>query len=206
VVDPPPDWPRSITVTSFVAWDRAEQHPVSPTTEAFLGHGEPPVLVTLGASSAVSAGDFFDQVTSEVVATGARALVITGPASPPSHDFDPDRVHVTAFVPFSTVARRCRAGIHHAGIGTTVAIMKAGIPQLAVPKGFDQPDTAAQIERLGIGIAIRWRQRSSHMRAAVRRLLDDGELRQRAAELGRRLAQEDGAPSSAAAIEAALSA
>jgi rhamnosyltransferase subunit B len=204
VVDQQPDWPRSITATSFVAWDRAEQRPVPPATEAFLHAGSPPVLITLGASSAVDAGDFFEHVTSEVVATGARALVITGPASPPPNHFDPDRVHITGFVPFSAVARRCRAGIHHAGIGTTVAVMRAGIPHLAVPKGFDQPDTAALIERLGIGIAIRWRQRNRHMHAAVARLLDDGELRRRAGALGKRLAEEDGARSSAAAVEAAL--
>lgn len=204
VIEPPPDWPDRVKVTSFVAWDRAEQRPVPAATETFLDNGEPPVLVTLGASGAVHAEDFFDHVAGEVVAAGARALVITGPARLPPTRFDPATVHVTEFAPFSAVVQRCRAAIHHGGIGTTVAVMKAGIPHVAVPKGFDQPVTAAQIEKLGIGIAIPWRQRHRHMRAAVRRLLDDGELRTCAAELGNRFAQEDGAAASAAAIEAQL--
>ena len=192
VVEPPSDWPTRITTTSFVGWDRAEQQPVTSGVEQFLRAGAPPVLLTRGASGGVTADDFFDHVTREIVDAGARALVITGPAPAPTTRFDPLMVHVAEFAPFSDLAPRCRGAVHHAGIGTTVSTMRAGIPHVAVPNGFDQPITAALIEKLGVGVAVPWRRRHRRIRSAIRRLIDDDAMRARAADLRDHLAGEDG--------------
>jgi UDP:flavonoid glycosyltransferase YjiC (YdhE family) len=199
VVERPPDWPRNVEVTSFIGWDRGTRRPVTEATEAFLEAGGAPVLVTLGAANAVQGDDFFDCVTSEVAEAGARALVVTGPGTPPQRRFDPRMVHVTDFEPFGRIAGRCCGAIHHAGIGTTVAVMRAGIPHLAVPKGFDQPVNAALIERLGIGIAVPWRRRRGLLRRGIERLLRDADLRANAIDLRDRLG-DDGAAATAAAV------
>jgi len=185
-------------------WDRGGNHSVTRATEAFLQAGEAPVLVTLGASSAVDGEDFFDHVTAEVTEAGARALVVTGPGTPPQRRFDPSLVHVTDFEPFSRVAHRCRAAVHHAGIGTTVAVMRAGVPHLAVPKGFEQTVTAALNEELGIGITVPWRRRGRDLRRGVERLLRDEELQTAATNLSQRLG-DDGAAASAAAVASDVS-
>jgi len=203
IVGRPPDLPHHIVFTSFVGWDGGADRPLTSGTNAFLEAGDAPVLVTLGASSAVAAEDFFDHVTREVVDAGARALVVTGPAPPPEGRFDRDVVHVTDFEPFSNLAHRCRAAVHHAGIGTTIAVMRAGVPHLAVPRGFDQPQTAGLIEKLGVGVTVSWRHRRRGIRPGLERLLRDERLRVSAERLRETLG-DDGAPPSANAVERCL--
>ncbi len=200
VIEVPPDWPHNVETTSFVTWDRAEQRPVAAAVEAFLANGEPPVLVTLGSSSALEPEDFFDLAVRVTLEQGARVLAITGPATPPKL-INPDQVCTVDFAPFSAVMPRCRATIHHAGAGTTVEAIKAGIPQVAVPKGFDQPDTAARIEQLGIGVAVDWRDRHTHLARAIDRVLAEPSFCAEASALGTQVRTEDGASTSADAIE-----
>jgi rhamnosyltransferase subunit B len=201
VIDVPPDWPANVETTSFVAWDRAAQRPLPRAVEAFLTNGDPPVLVTLGSSSALAPADFFSRAARVALDEGARALVVTGPAQAPLGLRDVDGVHVTAYASFSVVMPRCRAVIHHAGVGTTVEAIRAGLPQVAVPKGFDQPDTAARIETLGIGVSVAWRKRHRGLVSALHRVLSEVPFAERAAALGAQVRTEDGALGSARAIE-----
>jgi UDP:flavonoid glycosyltransferase YjiC (YdhE family) len=54
------------------------------------------------------------------------------------------------YIPFSQVLPRCAAIVHHGGIGTCAQGLAAGIPQLVMPMGFDQPDNATRLARLGV--------------------------------------------------------
>ena len=42
----------------------------------------------------------------------------------------------------------------HPNIGTTAQAIAAGIPQVIRPMAHDQPDTAARVEKLGIGVSL----------------------------------------------------
>jgi rhamnosyltransferase subunit B len=201
VIDPPPDWPATVETTSFVTWDRGQHRPLPPAVEAFLDAGDRPVLVTLGSSSALDPNDFFNHAARVALDQGARVLVVTGPAPPPPAVQNLDAVHVTDYAPFSQVMPRCQAVIHHAGLGTTVEAIRAGIPQVAVPRGFDQPDTAARIETLGIGVTVTWRQRHRKLAPALHRILSEPSFAESAAALGAQVRTEDGASASAHAIE-----
>lgn len=44
--------------------------------------------------------------------------------------------------------------IHHGGIGTCAQALRAGIPQVVIPIGFDQLQNASCIDRLGVGKQI----------------------------------------------------
>ena len=45
--------------------------------------------------------------------------------------------------------------VHHGGIGTTAQGLAAGTPQLVMPMNHDQPDNAARIVKLGVGISLK---------------------------------------------------
>ncbi|HYJ95069.1 MAG TPA: nucleotide disphospho-sugar-binding domain-containing protein, partial [Vicinamibacterales bacterium] len=83
--------------------------------------------------------------------------------------------HHEPFVPLSDVLPRCAALVSHGGIGTLAQGLAAGVPQLTMPMGFDQPDDATRLERLGVG---RWVVPSKfdgdRVAATLRVLLDDG--------------------------------
>jgi UDP-glucoronosyl and UDP-glucosyl transferase len=203
VIEPRPDWPSSVAVTSFVAWDGAAERPLDETTQVFLDSGAAPVLVTLGSNGAMGPDDFFEHATRLVLDQGLRALVVTGPGGRADDVTGLDGVHVTEHVAFSAMDR-CRAAVHHAGVGTTVAAIRAGLPQVVVPKGFDQPDTAARIEALGIGLAVPWRKRHRRLAPALHQVLSEPPFRRQAAALGAVVREEDGVTLSADIIETHL--
>jgi UDP:flavonoid glycosyltransferase YjiC (YdhE family) len=59
-------------------------------------------------------------------------------------------------LPFAQIFPRCRAVVHHGGIGTAAQALAAGLPQLVVPRAHDQPDNARRLERLGVGARLRY--------------------------------------------------
>jgi UDP:flavonoid glycosyltransferase YjiC (YdhE family) len=113
---------------------------------------------------------------------------------------DLDRVHVTDEVAFSEVMDRCRAAVHHAGVGTTVAAIRASLPQVVVSKGLDQSDTAAHVEAWpfpGAG-------RHHRLGPALRRVLSEPSFSQTGGGCRRLCRDEDGAAMSADIIESHL--
>lgn len=198
VLEAPPDWPPHVHVTGDITWDRASTVSIDTELAAFLTGGDPPVLITLGSSNAVLADDFFDIATRAVTQHGHRAVVVTGPASWTSPILKD--VFVTSFAPFSAVAPKCQGAIHHAGAGTTKAFLRAGIPQLAVPRAFDQPDNARELEVLGVGIQVPWKARRARLDAAVAEFIRRNDLREKAQRVASTLGK-DGAAAAADVLE-----
>lgn len=147
---PQPDWPANSVQTGFSFYDAGGA--LSPELEAFLDAGEPPVVFTLGSAAVINPGKFFDESIKAATQTGMRALLVAGDwrpeKTPPAH------VHVTGYAPYSAVFARASMVVHQGGIGTTAQVLRAGKPMVVVPYGFDQPDNAARLERLGVSETI----------------------------------------------------
>jgi rhamnosyltransferase subunit B len=62
----------------------------------------------------------------------------------------PSTVHHEGYAPLSRLLPRCALLVHHGGIGTLAQALAAGVPQLTMPMGFDQPDNTARLLRLGV--------------------------------------------------------
>jgi rhamnosyltransferase subunit B len=193
VIDRPADWPATVTLTGFIAWDRVSSFPDPAGLAQFLSAGQPPVLVTLGASSSLDPQHFYRHAAEAVTRLGHRALVLIGPAPTDVHLPDGPGIFGTAFAPLSLVAPHCLAAVHHGGVGTTIGVLSAGLPQLVIPRGFDQPQTAFRMTRLGVARALPWRRESAeHLTRELRELLSHDRYRRNAAALQARLADEDG--------------
>lgn len=186
------DWPQPTYLTGFPLWDAREiPGAVLPLgsgriaavsdVEAFVASGEAPVVVTAGSAAATLHKFFFESVQA-LRALGRRALLVANfpqqlPAALPSS------MLATGYVPFSALLPRAALIVHHGGIGTLAQAVAAGIPQLLVPRAFDQFDNAARIERLRLGRCLPDR----HYRAAaaaglIREMLQDGPMRARCRE------------------------
>merc|ERR1719210_2042963 len=55
--------------------------------------------------------------------------------------------------PHEWLLPRCVCSVHHGGAGTTAAAMRAGVPTIVVPLGYDQPVHGKWVEKLGVGVA-----------------------------------------------------
>ena len=136
----------------------------------FCDEGSPPIAFTLGTGMTHAAG-FFRMAVAACDALGARGLLLTKyPEVIPARL--PAGVRHCAFAPFRQLLPHCGAIVHHGGVGTTAAALEAGCPQLVLPLAWDQPDNAARVAALGVGLALGSRRRSSgHMSHALARLM-----------------------------------
>lgn len=146
------DQPHNTFQWDFPLEDMAVDQPMEPELEDFLAAGEKPILFTAG-SGQFHATEFF-QIASRVVARlGCRAVFLTSKSEQVPENL-PSSIFVATYAPFSKLLPRASVMVHHGGIGTTSQCFLAGIPQLVVFMALDQPDNAARIERLGVGLSI----------------------------------------------------
>jgi rhamnosyltransferase subunit B len=116
-----------------------------------------------------------------VVKLGCRAVFLTTKVDQVPKNL-PDQIFVTAYAPFSLILPRASVMVHHGGIGTTSQCLAAGIPQLVVHMTLDQPDNAARIERLGVGLSIGIsRLKEESLKSLLKRCLTDKKISKRAA-------------------------
>ena len=109
------------------------------------------------------------------------------------------------YVAYSHVFPYAEVIVHQGGSGTTGEALRAGRPMLIVPYGWDQPDNAARIERLGAGRHISRRNYTVESAvASLRSILDQAQLSTRAAELGRRVSAENGLNGACDAVESLI--
>ncbi len=146
---PQPDWPSQVRLTGFPLFDDDGGESLSPDTEAFLATGAPPIVFTPGSANR-QAPHFFREAVAAATALGRRAILLTRFAEQ-LPDTLPDYVLHVQWVSLARLLPHCAALVHHGGIGTSAQGLAAGIPQLIMPMGFDQPDNAVRLRRLGVG-------------------------------------------------------
>jgi rhamnosyltransferase subunit B len=192
---PPPDLPKSVSVTGFLYWDTPTDWREPPELTAFFADSAPVVAVSCGSMSAELGDMFADFYSTSLTAlrrVGARALIL-GAAPGALPDPLPSDTLALPYAPFSTIYPRCAAVIHHGGIGTTAQGLRAGTPALIVPWGVDQFYAGAQTQAIGAG---RWIQRKRYTPERAAPLLDDllhqERYRMKAREIAGEIAHEDG--------------
>ncbi len=198
----PADAPSNVVLSGFPIFDSDSGSPekLDPELEAFLADGEPPLVFTLGSFAVYAPGDFYAESLAAARALKRRALLLTGPGKMQSA---PDAL-VRSYAPHSLVFPRAAAVIHHGGIGTTGAALRAGKPQLVVPHMGDQADHGARIERLGLGAMLpSKRYTAARAQEALSRILGNPAITARARDFAPRVA-ENGAEKAADAIAAML--
>jgi UDP:flavonoid glycosyltransferase YjiC (YdhE family) len=201
MAEPQPDWPRQVRVIGFPFYDQAEHgEELDPALERFLDNGPPPLVFTLGSSAVHDAGTFYQESLAAVKRLGCRAVLLVG--SNPLAGPLPAGTMALAYAPYSKILPRAACVVHQGGIGTCGQALAAGRPMLVMPYGFDQPDNAARLCRLGVARTVR-RKDYNARRAAVEldRLLKDAGYARKAAEAARRVAGEDGVRAACDAIE-----
>lgn len=146
---PRDDWPGNTEVTNFILFDEADSKPIPPGLKRFIDAGDPPVVFTTG--TAVNDADTFFKASVEV----CDILNVRGVFVSRYKSNIPDRlspyIHCCGYAPFSRLFPCASAVVHHGGIGTCAQALSAGVPQLIIPFGLDQPDNASRITRLGLG-------------------------------------------------------
>ena len=166
---PQSDWPPQLQLAGFGTFD-GDTRPLPADVREFCEAGSPPVAFTLGTGM-THAARFFRAAVAACETLGARGILLTRFSNLIPSPL-PSTMRHCAFAPFRQLLPLCGAVVHHGGVGTTAASLAAGCPQLVLPLAWDQPDNAARVEKLGVGIALGSRQRTAgHIARALARLI-----------------------------------
>ena len=162
--------------------------PLPEKLQDFLAAGEPPVYVGFGSMTDPDPAAATRLVLDAISRAGVRAVISEGWAGLGGIAL-PAEVMRIGSVDHASLFQRVAAVIHHGGAGTTTMAARAGAPQILVPHVLDQFHWSRRVERLGLGpLALPRRRLTPEMlAAAIRSVLDNDVVVERAAEVGERL-------------------
>ncbi|MEU8437463.1 glycosyltransferase [Streptomyces sp. NPDC029216] len=199
VVPRPRDWRPGLEVCGYW-WPHDTGGGLPAELEDFLRAGPAPVYVGLGSATAPDPRRVSADIVAALRAAGLRGVIQQGWAGLSAAQ---DDVITIGEVPHSLLFPRMAAVVHHAGAGTTGAVLRAGVPCVPVPVQFDAHFWASRLVELGTAPAVVPLRRldAAALGAALRRAVTDPAYRDRARRIAERLAAEDGVAPVAAALE-----
>ncbi len=203
--DPPPDAPNvryvGPVLTDIVLTDIVLDDIVTGGAPELPPGDAPLVLVGL-SSSYMQQEQLLARIVTALSGLPVRAVVTTGPAIDPAGIDAAPNVAVVRSAAHSALLRETDLVITHAGHGTLIKAIAAGVPALCIPLGRDQPDNAARAKRHGVAAVISPRAEPAAIAAEVRRMLAEPSYRAAATRLGARIRDEIASGALASELEA----
>ena len=207
VIPPDPRWEARHQMTGY--WFAEPPQSWTPPQDLvdFLGAGEPPVVISLGAMALGNAPDseIIDLILSAIQQANVRAILQGW-----QHQLAEKRLPSTVFqagsVPHTWLLPQAGGFVHHGGFGSTAAAFQAGIPALVIPHIIDQFIWGQKVHELGVGAAPIAREKvtKENFTDALSQLTQDHTLQENAAALGTRIREEKGLETALHLIENAL--
>ncbi|MBE1531281.1 glycosyltransferase [Actinomadura algeriensis] len=158
--------------------------------EPELPAGDAPLALVSLSTSFMNQRRPLERIAEALGTLPVRALLTTGPAVDPATIRAPGNVLVTATAPHTEVLRHAAVTITHAGHGTTVKSLAAGVPLVCIPQGRDQGEVARHVEHTGAGVTVGRRSSPRAIARAVARVLDDPSYLREARRMATEIAAE----------------
>ena len=192
VIAKPADWDDRTAISGYWFLQDEAWRPSEALLD-FLQDGPAPVYIGFGSMMERDAGRTTEIILQALHRTGLRAVLLGGWAGLGQRDL-PDKVLRLDYAPHDWLFPRMRALVHHGGMGTAGAGLRAGRPALVIPRFADQPFWARRLQTLGVSpppIAHR-RLTVERLTRALLQLTTDSDLRLRAEVIGERIRAEKG--------------
>ena len=122
---------------------------------SWIAAGTPPIFFGFGSIPVASPADTLAMIGAACAQLGERALVCAG-WSDFSHVPHFEHIKVVGAVNFAAIFPGCRAVVHHGGVGTTAAGLRAGVPTLILSTDLEHTLWGARVKRLKVGTARRF--------------------------------------------------
>jgi MGT family glycosyltransferase len=134
------------------------------------GHG-PLVLVAMSSVHQRQA-ELLGTVATALGSLPVQAVITTGRAVSPEVVRAPAHVRVVRSAPHREVLREASLVVTHAGHGTVLKALSAGLPLVCIPMGRDQHANTTRVVRLGAGVRVGKAASAGRIAAAIRHVLD----------------------------------
>jgi len=155
----PHDWPQKAVVPGFLFMPDDMLGDLSLETENWLNEDttSKPVYIGFGSMASSSPTEILKMLFKVVYALRIRAIYTLGWSELTDEIKDEilakdneKRILIAAEAPHDKLFPRCSVIVHHGGMGTTAAAMRAGTPQVIFPHVADQPFVANRVFSLGL--------------------------------------------------------
>jgi len=198
----PPDWPSFAHVTGFVLDPEPTNYVPPPALSAFLDAGPPPVYIGFGSMTGRNPVTLARVAVRALQLSGQRGLLATGWGGMRPDELPP-HVFPLPEVPHAWLFERVSAVVHHGGVGTTAAGLRAGRPTLVCAFFGDQPFFGLRVHAIGAGPKpiVRRQLDADLLASRIGDLVSNAQYRENARRIGERLAAEGGTSRAADVIE-----
>lgn len=202
----PTDWGRHLQITG--AWQMPDAlrdslgEELPADLQAWLDAGDPPIFFGFGSMPVLDPQPLLDDVIGVTTALGRRAIVSENCVSSRDAEAVPDHLRVVGALDHDRLFPQCAVVVHHGGIGSTTASVRAGRPTMVCSVFGDQPWWGEQMRRLGVGTHVPFRKLDRDALESGLRTLLDPTVEARARALGAAIqAEGDGLPAAAQLLE-----
>jgi MGT family glycosyltransferase len=160
------------------------------TTDDWRPGGHGPLVLVAMSSVFQNQTDTLRRIAAALGQLPVRAVLTTGRAIEPDDIPAPQNVRVLRAAPHQAILAEASAVITHAGHGSVLKALAAGVPLVCVPMGRDQKDNTVRVLRLGAGVRVSQRARPSRFAAAVHQVLSEPAYASAAHHVAQKLATE----------------
>ena len=161
------------------------QDPDWAASAAWHRPGTDPLVLVATSSVYQHQADLLQRIAHALGQLPVHAILTTGQAIDPRTIQAPPNVEAVPAAPHSRILPEASAVITHAGHGTVLKSLAAGVPLICIPMGRDQNDNTVRVLRLGAGIRLKQRSTPGQIAAAVSEILHNPQY----AAAARRFAQ-----------------
>lgn len=165
---------------------------VTPYALPWANAADRPLVLVSFSTSFMDQLGALQRVADALGSLKVRALITVGPAIDKSRLRLPDNVRAESFVPHEHVLRDAKLVITHAGHGTTMAAVTAGVPLLCMPMGRDQFDVTARVVANNLGREIPHESSAEELARAIEGVLSDSGLAETCRRFSEGINLEDG--------------
>jgi MGT family glycosyltransferase len=189
------DPPKHVQVTGARLEDPAW------TESIVLPPGDEPLVLVGLSTTFMDQSASIGRIAQALGTLPVRGLITTGPAVDPTSIPAPANVHVVRSAPHSEILPHAAAMVTHAGHGSVVKALAAGVPMVMMPFGRDQVEIAARAAYAGTGVRIRPGAGPARIARAVREVLGASAYREAAGRAARTIAAEQSRDNAADVLE-----
>jgi sterol 3beta-glucosyltransferase len=193
VIPAPLDWNGNTHITGYWFIDETNNWKPPAALLDFLKSGSAPLYIGFGSMSNRNPEQTADLVIEALALANQRAILLSGWGGLQKNNI-PNSVFMIDSIPHSWLFPRMSTVVHHGGASTTAAGLKAGIPSIIIPFFGDQPFWGQRVAELGVGSKPIPRKKltADRLANAIREVITNEDMRQRAEKLGKQIQAENG--------------
>lgn len=202
----PSDWADNLSITGAWKMPAALRDNLGEglpgDLEAWLAAGDPPVFLGFGSMPVLDPQPLLEDIVAVTTKLGLRAIVSENCAPGAAAEALPGHLRTVGAVDHDLLFPRCSAVVHHGGLGSTIASLRAGRPTMVCSVFADQPWWGERVKRLGAGCRKPFHRLDRRGLERGLRHLHDPRVAERAGAIGAAIEREgDGLPEAVQLLE-----